>query len=205
VVIVKHVTQAQTIALYHPMLHGIALRIVKCRADAEDIVQDTFLKWLSIEKEKIQNTKAYLIKSVTNNCLNHLQALKRKKEEYLDQIPELITKFKELDLSQIDLNIDMQAALKVIHNKLEPLERAVFVLREVFNFDYEALQDVLEKKKDHCRQLFSRAKKKLDDESPKINFEWPSKPQWVENFSKACEMGFSSDLIKSLKGEVKPA
>lgn len=198
-------TQAQTIALYHPMLHGIALRIVKHKADAEDIVQDTFLKWLSIEKEKIQNTKAYLIKSVTNNCLNHLQALKRKKEEYMDQIPELITKFKELDLSQFDLNIDMQAALKVIHNKLEPLERAVFVLREVFNFDYEALQDVLEKKKDHCRQLFSRAKKKLDDESLKINFDWPAKPQWVESFSKACEMGFSSDLIMSLKGELKPA
>ena len=73
-VIIKYLTQTQTIALYHPMLHSIALRIVKCKADAEDIVQDTFLKWLSIEKEQIQNTRAYLIKSVTNNCLNHLQA-----------------------------------------------------------------------------------------------------------------------------------
>ncbi|HNP07142.1 MAG TPA: sigma-70 family RNA polymerase sigma factor [Cyclobacteriaceae bacterium] len=198
-------TQTQTIALYHPMLHSIALRIVKHKVDAEDIVQDTFLKWLSIDKEQIQNTKAYLIKSVTNNCLNHLQALKRKKVEYMDQIPEFITKFKELDLSQIDIHIDMQAALKMIHNKLEPLERAVFVLREVFNFDYEALQEVLEKKKDHCRQLFSRAKKKLEGESLKINFDWPTKPQWVENFSKACEMGFSSDLIKSLQIDAKPA
>lgn len=200
-------TQAQTIALYHPMLQSIAYRLVKCKADAEDIVQDTFLKWLSIDREKILNTKAYLIKSVTNSCLNHLQSLKRKKEEYLDGIhfPELINKFKELDLNHLDIQIDMQAALKVIHSKLEPLERAVFVLREVFNFDYEALQEVLEKKKDNCRQLFSRARKKLDDEKLKINFDWPSKPQWVENFSKACELGFSSDLIKSLKGDVKPA
>lgn len=199
-------TQAQTIALYNPLLQGIAYRLVKCKADAEDIVQDTFLKWLSIDREKILNTKAYLIKSVTNSCLNHLKALKRKKEEYLDGIhlPELINKFKELDLNHIDIQIDMQAALKVIHSKLEPLERAVFLLREVFNFDYEALQEVLEKKKDHCRQLFSRARKKLDDEKLKINFDWPSKPQWVENFSKACEMGFSSDLIKSLKGDLKP-
>ncbi len=189
------------------MLHGIALRIVKCKADAEDIVQDTFLKWLSIDKEKIKNTKAYLIRSVTNNCLNHLQALKRKKEEYLDgiQFPDFINKFKELDLSQLDIQIDTQAALKVLHNKLEPLERAVFVLREVFNFDYDALQDVLEKKKDHCRQLLSRAKKKLDDEALKINFDWPAKPQWVENFTKACEMGFSSDLIATFKSDVKPA
>jgi len=201
------VTQAQTIALYHPMLHGIAMRIVRCKADAEDIVQDTFLKWLSIDRQKIRNTKAYLIKSVTNACLNHLEALKRKKEEYLEGIhlPEILNKFKELDFSHIDLHVDMQAALKVIHSKLEPLERAVFVLREVFNFDYEALQEVLEKKKEHCRQLFSRAKKKIDDETLKINFDWPAKPQWVENFSKACEMGFSSDLIKSLKGDVKLA
>jgi RNA polymerase sigma-70 factor (ECF subfamily) len=201
------VTQAQTIALYHPMLHSIALRIVRCKADAEDIVQDTFLKWLSIDREKIRNTKAYLIKSVTNNCLNHLEALKRKKTEYLEGIhlPEILNKFKELDFSHIDLHVDMQAALKVIHSKLEPLERAVFLLREVFNFDYEALQDVLEKKKEHCRQLFSRAKKKLDDEALKINFDWPARPQWVENFTKACEMGFSSDLIKSLKGDVKTA
>lgn len=194
-------TQAQTISLYHPILHSIAYRIVKCRQDAEDIVQDTFLKWLSVEKEKIQNTKAYLIRSVTNNCLNHLDSLKRKKEEYLEsiQFPELISKFKEhLDLSNIDIQVDMQAALKVIHTKLEPLERAVFVLRELFNFDYDALQELLEKKKDHCRQLFSRAKRKLEDESLKINFDWPSKPQWVEDFSKSCESGFSSDLIKSL-------
>lgn len=206
-VIINQVTQAQTITQYHPMLRSIAIGMVKSKADAEDIVQDTFLKWLSIEKEKINNTQAYLIKSVTNNCINHLQALKRKKLEYLDQInlPELLTKFRELDMSQIDLNANIQTALKVIHNKLEPLERAVFVLREVFNFDYEALQEVLEKKKDHCRQLFSRAKKKLAQESLKMNVDWPAKPLWVENFTKACEMGFSNDLIKSLTSGLNPA
>jgi len=193
------VTPAQTITLYHPMLHGIAMRIVKCKADAEDIVQDTFLKWLSIEKGKVLNTKAYLVRSVVNNCINHIQALKRKKEECLDHIPELIARFKELDLGTFDFNANVQSALKIVHNKLEPLERAVFVLREVFNFDYEALQDVLEKKKDHCRQLFSRAKRKLEGEPLKINFDWPAKPQWAENFSKACETGCSNDLVKSLK------
>ena len=197
-------TQAQTITLYHPILHSIAYRIVKCRQDAEDIVQDTFLKWLSVEKEKIENTKAYLIRSVTNNCLNHLESLKRKKEEYLEsiQMPEMISKFKEhLDLSHIDFQVDMQSALKLIHNKLEPLERAVFLLREVFNFDYDALQEVLMKKKTHLRQLFSRAKKKLDVESSKINIDWPAQPLWVEKFKKACELGFSNDLVNSLTRE----
>ncbi len=183
------------------------MRFVKSKADAEDIVQDTFLRWLSAEKEKIQNTKAYLIRAVTNNCLNHLETLKRKKEEYMGGIhfPDLLNKFKEIDLSHLDIQIDTDAALKVIHDKLEPLERAVFVLREVFNFDYEALQEVLEKKKEHCRQLFSRAKKKLEDETLKINTDWSLKPQWIENFTKSCELGFYGDLVKSLKSDASPA
>lgn len=199
------VTHAQTIALYHPLLHSIALKLVKCKADAEDIVQDTFLKWLAQEKEHIKNTKAYLIRSVTNNCLNHLDKLKRKKEEYFDniQLPNLINKFKELDLSHLDLHIDVQAALNVLHHKLEPLERAVFVLKEGFNLDYEALQEVLEKKKDHCRQLFSRAKKKINDEAAKLNIDWNLKPQWIESFKKSCESGVSEELVQLLTREPK--
>ena len=196
-------TPAQTISQYRPLMQGIAMRIVKCKADAEDIVQDTFLKWLSMEKEGIRNTKAYLLKSLTNNCLNHLETLKRKKEDSIENLhlPDLINKFKELDFSNIDLHIDVHAALQVIHHKLEPLERAVFVLREVFNFDYESLQVLLEKKKDHCRQLFSRAKKKLSEETSKISVDLSIKPQWVESFKKACEGGIPNDLVRLLKHE----
>src|SRR6476620_10775419 len=75
---------AQDIALYHPLLHSVAYNILRCKQDAEDIVQDTFLKWLSIDRTKIENTKAYLITAVTNNCLNHLNTLRKKKEEYWD-------------------------------------------------------------------------------------------------------------------------
>ena len=75
--------QAQAITLYQPLLHNIAYNLLRCKADAEDVVQDTFIKWLSIDQAKIQNTKAYLIKAVTNNCLNHISALKRKKGRIL--------------------------------------------------------------------------------------------------------------------------
>ncbi len=196
--------QAQTIAQYQSLLQSIAMRILRSKADAEDIVQDTYLKWLSMETGDILNVKAYLVKSVTNNCINHLEALKRKKEEYLENVKfsDLLNRFKELDFSHIDINVDVHAALNVIHHKLEPLERAVFLLREVFNFDYEALQEVLDKKKDHCRQLFSRAKKKLDSEASKLNVDWSISSQWIETFKKACEMGVPGDFIKTLKGEL---
>ena len=97
--------QAQTIELYQPTLHAIAMRLLRCKADAEDVVQETFIKWLNTEQEKINNTKAYLIKAVTNNCLNHIKSLKRKKEAYLENFhwPEFVERFKETDFSQIDV------------------------------------------------------------------------------------------------------
>merc|ERR1711939_411348 len=87
-------TQAKTIALYQPMLQAIAYKMVGCMHDAEDMVQDAFLKYLTVDQEKIVNAKAYLIKSVTNNCLNHLNSLKEKKKDYLESVklPDLFEK-----------------------------------------------------------------------------------------------------------------
>jgi RNA polymerase sigma factor (sigma-70 family) len=201
----SHMNQAQTIALYRPLLHTIAYNLVRCKQDAEDIVQETFMKWLSVEQEKIQNTKAYLIRSVTNNCLNHLNSLKKKKEEYFEQMSDAITRFKETNLSHLDLDVNLNAAMKVLHTKLEPLERAVFVLKEVFDFDYEELQQTLDKKKDHCRQLFCRAKKKLSDGTSKIHFDLPDTTKLMENFRKACDFGNASDYITELKKEIAEA
>lgn len=185
------------------MLHAIAYKIVRCKADAEDIVQETFLRWLSTEQEKIKNTKAYLVKAVTNNCLNHIQALKRKKEEYLDsfQLPEFFIRIKESNFSHLDFDLYLANAMKVLHAKLEPLERAVYLLKEVFDFDYDTLQSTLDKKKDHCRQLLSRAKKKLNEETSKIHWEIPSTSSLMESFKKACS-GNTDDLVNSLQKDI---
>ena len=201
-------THAQIIALHQPALCQLALRLVKCKADAEDIVQDTFLKWLSIDPAHIADTKAYLVRAVTNNCLNHLKRIKSKKEAFLDGLDwtEILSKrVKEMDISNLDLHIDLHAALSIVQHKLEPLERAVYLLREVFNFDYDALQEVLERKKDHCRQLFSRAKAKLGQEAKRITFELPACPQWIEKFKLACESGVSNELVQELQREIRPA
>lgn len=195
---------AQIISLHQPMLHAIAYNLVRCKADAEDIVQETFLKWLSIDQSKIENTKAYLIKAVTNNCLNHLNALKKKKTEYLDTLhmPEFLHKVMENNFSKMDLDINLKAAFKVLNSKLEPLERAVFLLKEVFDFDYEAVQATVNKKKDHCRQLLSRAKKKLNEERSKINFEMPDATQMMESFRRACDLNNASDFVLALKNDL---
>ncbi|MCK6616908.1 MAG: sigma-70 family RNA polymerase sigma factor [Cyclobacteriaceae bacterium] len=194
---------AATITLYQPLLQAIAYNLLRCKADAEDIVQETFLNWLNAEKEKINNTKAYLIKAVTNNCLNHLLALKRKKVEYLDsmQLSEFITKIKESSFAHLDMDVYLAGAMKVIHQKLKPLERAVYLLKEVFDVDYDTLHKTLNKKKDHCRQLLTRAKKKLREETAKMHFDIPAPSSLLESFKKACE-GNTDELINSLKRDI---
>jgi RNA polymerase sigma factor (sigma-70 family) len=192
-------TPAQTIALYQPILHRIAYNLVRCNADAEDIVQETFLRWLTIDQKKIENTKAYLIKAVTNNCLSHLETIKRKKEEYFDSISssEFVQKLKEVNFSHLDLDVDLKHAFKVLTAKLQPLERAVFLLKEVFDFDYDSLQKTLDKKKDHCRQLLSRAKKKLSAETPKAEAEVAT--NLLDSFRKEN----LTELINHLKEDIK--
>jgi RNA polymerase sigma factor (sigma-70 family) len=197
--------QAQTIALYQPMLQTIAYNLVRCKQDAEDIVQETFTRWLSIDHQKIENTKAYLIKAVTNNCLSHLQSLRKKKEQYIDSINlgQMLTKFKETNLSHLDLDINLQAAFKILHTKLEPLERAVYLLKEGFDFDYDELQQTLNKKKDHCRQLFSRARKKINEETSKIHFDMPDTTKLMASFREACDFGHAQEFIQELKNDIK--
>lgn len=177
---------------------------MRCKADAEDIVQETFLKWLSIDQQKIENTKAYLIKAVTNNCLNHLNSLKKKKTQYLDSLnwPEFLQKTKETNLAKIDEDENLKVAFSVLQTKLEPIERAVFLLKEVFDLDYDALQLALDKKKDHCRQLLSRAKKKLNEETSKIHFDLPNTGKMMESFKSACDLNNASEFIDQLKKDI---
>ena len=201
----KILNQAQTIVLYQPVLRAIAFNILKCKADAEDIVQDTFVKWLNAEQEKIQNTKAYLITAVRNNCLNHLHTLRKKKEEYFDSIDlsKVTGKIREMEFSHLDLEVDVNKALTLIHHKLEPMERAVYLLKEVFDFDYKSLQQALNKKQEHCRQLLCRAKKKLSSlEMPKISIELPKSGSWIESFRRACSLDNASGLIATLQKDI---
>ncbi len=186
------------------MLQTIAMGILQCKADAEDIVQDTFLRWLSTEKSHIQNTKAYLIKSVTNNALNHLASLKRKKEEYIESIhlPEIFVKLKESDFAHLDLEAELSKALAIMHHKLEPLEKAVYLLKEALGFEYDELQKLFDKKQEHCRQLFSRAKKKIEEGTSKLSIELSNTPDMLESFKKACTFGNASDLILELKNDI---
>lgn len=193
----------QAIVLYQPILQQIAIKMVGSLADAEDIVQDTFLKWLTVNTEKIENTKAYLIRAVTNNCITHINTFKRKGDEYLCNLKsaDLVDWYREKDFFKFDVENEVAAALNVINKRLEPLEKGVYILKELFDFEYEELQHIFDRRKDNCRQLFSRAKSKLSQESGKMKVEF-SNSYSLENFKKACQLGSPDDIIKDVKQEI---
>jgi RNA polymerase sigma-70 factor (ECF subfamily) len=195
---------SQAISQYQPLLYSIALKMVGSLADAEDIVQDTFLKWLSVDQNKIKNTKSYLIRAVTNNCLNHLDSLKKRKNEYLEtaNLPEFFKTHKDVNIFKFDIENQLSEALAILHAKLEPMERTIYILREAFNLEYEELQELLDKKKDNCRQLFCRAKKNLEKEAKKFTIDLSQHNTYLESFKKACAKGIPTDFINELKQEI---
>ena len=195
--------QAQAITLYQPLLTSIAYKIVGSLQDAEDIVQDTFLKWFTIDQKKIDNTKAYLIRAVTNNALNHIKSFKitafnRSLSDNDVQVPDHV---EEKKIGKFDFDNEVSEALAILNKKLEPLEKAVYVMREFFNVEYEEIQELFDKKSAYCRKLVSRAKAKLSEEKKKIHLDI-STPKFVESFKAACQFGNLSLMVSELKKEI---
>jgi RNA polymerase sigma-70 factor (ECF subfamily) len=197
------VSKNEAIVLYRPLLQAIALKIVGSIHDAEDIVQDTFEKWLSIDTSKIQNTKAYLIRSVSNNSLKFINSLKEKYHTYLDHDDSL----KIEDENQIkgifhfEVEEQLSQAWAVLNKKLKPFERSVFVMREAFNLEYEELTHIFDKKVDNLRQIVNRARKKIGEESDKFKKDLP-KASIPAGFRNACTYGTVLEAISELKEDV---
>lgn len=198
--------QSLVIETYTPLLQQIAFRLLRCKADAEDVVHETFIRWMQSNQKKIRDTKAYLIKSVTNNCFSFLE---KSKASRMGSLPEeeqtsFLNFFNELNLSGFDLDLQVKGAMDKIHARLEPLERAIFVLRTAFDVDYSEMAELFDRKAEHCRQLFSRARKKL--EVPELSFKGIGAPvDLMESFKAACHAGHPADLIRNLMDSVKKA
>jgi len=185
--------------LYRPLLHTIAYKIVGCSAIAEDMVQDTFLNWFKNERKEVKDAKAYLISSVRNLSINHL---KKKKDELFENFTPNLPSFSiNTDISYLDIKQEISESMAVLLKKLAPAERAVFVLKEVFNFDYSDLPAIIGKTSDNCRQLLSRAQQKLNQEKERFTLEPQKLSSLIGNFKKAT-LGEFEGLIKTLKEDI---
>lgn len=149
---------------FRPLLFSISYRILGFVSEAEDIVQETFLKAHQIDVETMENKKAYLCKMVTNRSLDVLKSARFKREQYVGPWnPEpLLIELVEGDPSEILLQKEgLSIAYLRMMEHLTPDERAVLLLREVFEFSYKEVANFVEKSEDNCRKIFSRAKYKI--------------------------------------------
>ncbi|CAH1056407.1 RNA polymerase sigma factor SigJ [Paenibacillus pseudetheri] len=156
---------------YHSLLQAIAYRMTGSIADAEDLVQDVFIEYSKLQTIDITHPKAYLIRMITNRCINYMQSARIRREQYVGTwLPEPLVSFTNgggdnpADLFDHDENVSY--ALLVMLEHLSAVERAVFILRQSFAFEYSEIADVLGKSEANCRKIFSRANDKLHQQSP---------------------------------------
>ena len=127
-------TKTETFLEYKSLLFSVAYNMLGVVADAEDIVQDTFERWLAVDTATVQYPKAYLVKAVTNKCITHLEKLKREKTNYIGPwIPEpLIADETQIDHKRVEMFHPLSIGIMMMLEKLTAQERAVFLLKEIF-------------------------------------------------------------------------
>jgi RNA polymerase sigma-70 factor, ECF subfamily len=157
---------------YKPLLFSLGYRMLGSVAEAEDLVQDTFLKAYQVSEEKIENKKAYLCKMMTNRCLDVLKSARYRREQYIgpwNPEPLLL----ENDPSEVIIQKEgLSFAFLRMMEHLSPDERVILLFKEVYDFSYKEIAIILEKKEEACRKLFSRAKQKMSQiEGESLNYE----------------------------------
>lgn len=187
---------------YQPFLFSIAYRMLGSVTDAEDIVHDLFLQ-LKIDTVQIKDLKAYLAKVTTNRCLNFLKSARKRREIYTGPwLPEPRVHQTEQPLDKIVTDETVSYAFLVLLDQLSPVERAVFVLREAFAYDYGDIAGMLEKTEVNCRKIYSRAKRKLKNDMPVHPENTERVDLLAKTFIKASMTGNFEEFIDILTEDV---
>jgi len=189
---------------YKSLLFSIAYNMIGNVDAAEDIVQDTFVKWLETNPGDVRHIKAYLVKAVTNKSINYLQSARVKHEEYTGiWLPEPLG-YQESNsaYTKIESYHALSIGILVLLQKLTPNERAIFLLKEIFAYDYTELADIFDKTEDNCRQLFKRAKDSLGKDARRFEVDLKVHEKILNSFLLAISEGNLEELIQLLKDDI---
>ena len=180
-----------------PRMFALAYKLTRRASDAEDVLQDVFLNVSKIQHGSIQNPEAYFIRSVTNRCMEVLQ--QREKMVYPGpDLPEPLLHERFSEMQYIDLSYGMMVLLQ----KLSPQERAVFILRETMELEYDEISGILNITNDHCRQLLHRSKDKLAEGKNRYPLDEAQLNNFFRLFIQACNDGNLDALTATLKQDI---
>ncbi len=183
------------------LLFTVAYELLGSVADAEDVVQESWLRWSDTDRSAVRDPRAYVVRIVTRQALNRLRTLQRRRESYVGTwLPEPLLTGPDV-LDDVELADSVSVAMLVVLERLSPVERAVFVLREVFGFEYDEIADATGRTPDAVRQLASRARKHVREQRPQVQPAADPRPV-LERFLAAAATGELHPLMDLLAPDV---
>jgi RNA polymerase sigma-70 factor (ECF subfamily) len=188
-----------------PLLFSIAYRMIGSVTEAEDIVQEAFLRYHRAQPVDVENPKAYLSAVTTRLSIDHLRSARARREEYVGPwLPEpLLADERAPDPSEeAELADSLSLAFLVLLERLSPVERAAFLLREVFDYPYDEIADVIDRSQDNARQLVVRARRHVDAERARFDASREAQEELTERFMQAVHDGDTEGLIEMLAADV---
>ncbi|GAA1416170.1 RNA polymerase sigma-70 factor [Catellatospora coxensis] len=184
------------------LLFTVAYEILGSAADAEDVLQETWLRWVKVDLDQIRDQRAYLIRITTRQSLNRLRTLQRRREAYVGPwLPEpLLTAPDTAD--DVELAESVSMALMLVLETLTPTERAVFVLHEAFDVGYDEIAEAVDKSPAAVRQIAHRARRHVDARRPRKVVSAGERRAALEAFQRAVETSDLQALLGVLAPEV---
>lgn len=192
---------AETFESLRPHLFGLAYRALGSRAEAEDVVQDAFLRWQGTDAGKVESPKAFLTTVVARLSLDQLKAARRKREQYVGVwLPEPLMTGASPE-ENAAMAESLSTAFLFVLESLGPDERVAFLLHDVFGYEYGEIAEVLETGEANCRQLVSRARKHVRDRRPRFLVHPEKQQELLREFLDACLKNDVSRLMTMLRDD----
>jgi len=190
---------------HRPRLFGVAYRMLGSRSDAEDLLQDVYLRWHDSYSTSIQSAVAFLITITTRLCLDRIRERKRERAGEVERsLPALsVDEHAPSPETQRELSEEVSVAILAVLERLAPDERTAFLLREVFDYDYSELAQILGKAEAACRQMICRARARVRESSPRFRVTAESRERMLGRFRVAASSGDRDAVMALLTEEVE--
>ena len=189
-----------------PLLFSIAYRMLGTVGDAEDVVQEAFLRLTRTRQEGtvVENARAFLTTVTTRLAIDQLRSARARRETYFGPwLPEPLITAPDQDPAEVaEMADSLSLSFLVLLETLSPVERAVFLLREVFDYGYDEIAPIVEKSEPNCRQIFARARKHIDDGKPRFETDKQRQQELISRFLAAFKGGDVNGVVELLAADV---
>jgi len=187
---------------HRSLLFTVAYEMLGSAADAEDVLQESWLRWAGADLSQVRDPRAYLIRVVTRQALNRLRALARSREDYVGEwLPEPLLTSPDV-AEDVELAESVSFAMLTVLETLGPAERAVFVLREVFEMPYDEIAEAVGKSAGAVRQIARRAREHVAARRPRVRVSRAEQQAVVERFLAALRTGRLQELMEVMAPDV---